>query len=51
MVDIVRDVDFELLIIMETWLTGKDSDKKIIGDVTPEEYTFHHAAPNIYLAF
>ena len=25
-------------------ITGKDSDQNIIGDVTPEGYTFHHAA-------
>ena len=42
-VDTVRDVDFDALVIMENWLTSKDSDQKIIGDVTLESYTFHHA--------
>ena len=36
------NVDFDALVITETWLTGKDSDQKIIGDMTPEGYTFHH---------
>ena len=28
LIDIVRDVDFDVLMIMETWLTCKDSDQK-----------------------
>ena len=40
---LVRDIDFDALVITETWLTSKDSDQKTINDVTPEGYTFHHA--------
>ena len=43
MVDIVSDVDFDALVITETWLTDKYSDTKIIGDMTLQGYTFHHA--------
>ena len=41
--DVVRDVAFDALIITKRWLTGKDYAQKIIGDITPEGYTFHHA--------
>ena len=37
-VNVVRDVDFDALVIMETWLTCKNSDEKVISDVTPEGY-------------
>ena len=30
--------------IAETWLTGNVSDQKIVGDVTPAGYSFHHAS-------
>ena len=42
--DIVRDGDFDILAVTETWLTGGASDQKIVGDVTPAGYGFHHTA-------
>ena len=36
-------MDLDALIITETWLTGIDSDHRIIGDLTPDGYTFPHA--------
>ena len=38
--DVVKDMD---IVITETWLTGNVSDQKIVGDVTPAGYSFHHA--------
>ena len=40
--DYVKDLDLDALVITETWLTGKDSDHRIIGDLTPDGYTFRH---------
>ena len=37
------NLDFDAFVITETWLTGKDSDQKIVGDMTTEGYTFHRA--------
>ena len=42
--DVVKDKDLDALVITETWLTGNVSDQKIVGDVTPAGYSFHHAA-------
>ena len=42
--DVVKDMDLDALVITETWLTGNVSDQKIVGDVTPAGYSFHHAA-------
>jgi len=42
--DVVKDMDFDALVITETWLTGNVSNQKIVGDVTPAGYSFHHAA-------
>lgn len=42
--DCVRDMDFDALVVTETWLTGNDSDQTIIGDITPEGYVFRHSA-------
>ena len=43
MADYVKDLDSDALVITEIWLTGNDSDHKIISDLTPEGYTFRHA--------
>jgi len=43
-VDVVRDGDFDILVMTEIWLTGGASDQKIVGDVTPAGYGFHHTA-------
>ena len=32
-----------LLSLQRTWLTGNVSDQKIVGDVNPAGYSFHHA--------
>ena len=37
-------MDLGVLVVIETWLTGNVSDQKIVGDVTPAGYSFHHAA-------
>ena len=37
-------MDFDVLVITETWLTGNVSDQKIVGYVTPAGYSFHRAA-------
>ena len=42
--DVVKDMDLDALVITEPWLTGNVSDQKIVGDVTPVGYSFHHAA-------
>ena len=42
--DVVRDGDFDILVMRETWLTGGASDQKIVGDVTPAGYGFHRTA-------
>jgi len=42
--DVIKDMDLDALVITETWLTGNVSDQKIVGDVTPVGYSFHHAA-------
>ena len=42
--DVVKDMDLDVLVITETWLTGNVSDQKIVGDVTPTGYSFHHIA-------
>ena len=34
----------DAIVITEIWLTGKVSDQKSVGDVTPAGYSFHHAA-------
>ena len=41
--DYVKDFDLDPLVIAETWLTGKDSGHRIIGDLTPAGCTFRHA--------
>ena len=41
---VVNDMDLDALVITETWLTGNVSDQKLVGDVTPAGYSFHHAA-------
>jgi len=41
--DVVRDTDLDALVITETWLTGTDSDQKVIGDLTVEGYSFCHS--------
>ena len=33
---VLRDTDVDALVITETWLSGTDSDQKVIGDITPE---------------
>ena len=42
--DVVKDMDLDALVITQTWLTVNVSDQKIVGDVTPVGYSFHHAA-------
>ena len=42
--DDVRDGDFDIPVMTETWLTGGASDQKIVGDVTPAVSGFHHTA-------
>ena len=42
--DVIKDMDFDVFFITYTWLTGNASDQKIVGDVTPAGYSFHHAA-------
>jgi len=32
------------LVNPETWVIGNVSDQKIVGDVTPARYSFHHEA-------
>ena len=39
---LVKDMDMDAVVLTETWLKGDDSDQKIIGDLTPSEYTFRH---------
>ncbi|KAK2151927.1 hypothetical protein LSH36_345g00012 [Paralvinella palmiformis] len=39
-----KQIGSDALVITETWLTGNVSDQKIVGDVTPAGYSFHHAA-------
>ena len=41
--DYDKDLDLDAHVITETWLTGEDSDHRIIGDLTPDGYTFRHA--------
>jgi len=38
------DMHLDAVVITETWLTGNVSDQKIVGDVTPAGYSFHHVA-------
>jgi len=42
--DVIKDMDLDALVITKTWLTGNVSDHKIVGDVIPAGYSFHHAA-------
>ncbi|KAK2148286.1 hypothetical protein LSH36_505g01065 [Paralvinella palmiformis] len=42
--DVVKDMDLDALVITKTCLTGNVSDQKIVGEVTPAGYSFHHAA-------
>ena len=42
--DVVKDMDLDALVITETWLTDNVSNQKIVGDVTPAGYSFHHTA-------
>ena len=42
-VDVVREVDFDAFVITETWLPGKDSDQKVISDMTHDGCSFHNA--------
>ena len=41
--DVVKNKDLDALAIAKTWLTGNVSDQRIVGDVTPAGYSFHHA--------
>jgi len=41
---IVKDMDLDALVITETWLTGNVLGQKLVGDVTPAGYLFHHSA-------
>ena len=38
--DIVQDMDFDALVITDTWLSHNISVPNIVGDVTPGEYPF-----------
>jgi len=40
----VKQMYFDYLIVIETWVTGDVWDQKIVGEVTPVGYSFHHAA-------
>ena len=42
-VDCIQDMDFDVLVLTETWLTGTESDQRISGDLTPEGYVFRHS--------
>ena len=42
--DVVKDMDLVAFVITGTWLTGNVSHQKIVGDVIPDGYSFHHAA-------
>jgi hypothetical protein len=42
--DVIKDMDLDALVITETLLTGNASGHKIVGEVTPAGYSFHHAA-------
>jgi len=44
MSNVVKDMNLDALVIIETSFTGNVSDKTIVGDVTPAGYSFHHAA-------
>ena len=33
--DVVKDVDLDVLVMTESWLTGNVSDQNIVGEVTP----------------
>ena len=43
--DYVTNLDLDVLVITEPWLTGKDSDHRINGDLTTDGYTVRHAPP------
>ena len=43
-VDVDGEVGFDAADVTKTWLTGDISGKKIVGDMTPVGYSFHHAA-------
>ena len=40
----VKDMDLDVLVILDTWLTGNMLDHKIVCEVTPARYVYHHAA-------
>ena len=42
--DLIKDMDLDALVIRDTWLSGNVSDQKIVSNVTPAGYSFHHAA-------
>ena len=44
MVDVVKDGDFDITEMTETWLAVGTSDQIIVGDVAPARYRFHHRA-------
>ena len=41
-VDHIIDADLQCLALTETWLQTSDIDQCVIGEVTPEGYSFHH---------
>ena len=43
-VHVIGEVGFDTLVVTETWLTGGILHQKIVGDVLPAGYLFHHAA-------
>ena len=42
--NVVRDGDFDILVMTETWLTGGACDQKSVGHATPAGYGFQHTA-------
>ena len=42
--DVVKNMDLDAVIIIETWQTNNASNQKIVSDVTPVGYPFHYTA-------
>ena len=42
--DVVKDMDLDVLVITETWLTRNVSSQICAGKMTPVEYAFHYEA-------
>ena len=38
----IMDSGLDILALTETWLASNDSDNRVIGNLTPPGYTFHH---------